>query len=55
MVYKTKKKHYIFIDESGTSDVKNFKYSPVFTVMGVVISDHTRESFNLDFQKLSDI
>ena len=48
------KKHYIFIDESGTSDVKNFKYSPIFTVIGLVIGENCREKFNLSFQKLKE-
>jgi len=48
------KKHYIFIDESGTSDVKNFKYSPIFTVVGLVIGENCREKFNSSFQKLKE-
>lgn len=49
------KKHYIFIDESGTSDVKNFKKSPIFTVIGLVIGENTRKNFNLDFQELKKV
>ncbi len=49
------RKHNIFIDEFGTSDIKNYKYSPIFTVIGLVISENSRGNFNTDFKELKKI
>ena len=56
MISSSKKKHYIFIDESGTSDVKSYQVQPYFTVIGLVISGgETREKLNDDFGKLKEL
>jgi len=44
------KKHYIFIDESGSSDTKTYKESPVFTVCAMVIGSNNRDKFEKDLE-----
>lgn len=46
------KRHYIFIDESGTSDVKSYETQPYFTVIGLVVSDSSRLKIKNDFEEL---
>jgi len=45
-------KHYIFIDESGTSDTKSFKTQPYFTVIGLVVGENGRLKLKNDFEIL---
>lgn len=42
----------IFIDESGSSDLKTHKKSPYFTICGFVINDNQRANFRLEFELL---
>ena len=46
------KKHYIFIDESGSSDPKTYKESPVFTVCAMVIGSNSRDEFEKDLESI---
>jgi|GEM_PF-1364292 len=46
------RRHYIFIDESGTSDVSSYETQPYFTVIGLVIGDGSRLKFKNDFEEL---
>jgi len=56
MISSSRKKNYIFIDESGTSDVKSYKIQPYFTVIGLVISGgDTRDKLNEDFENLKEL
>lgn len=52
MISNVNKKCFIFIDESGTSDVKSFKIQPFFTVIGLVIGENSREKMKIDFENL---
>lgn len=52
MLSEVTKKHFIFIDESGTSDVKSYKLQPYFTVIGLVVSANNREKIKVDFENL---
>lgn len=52
MFSNVNKKHFIFIDESGTSDVKSFSVQPFFTVVGLVIGEKNREFLKNDFEDL---
>jgi len=50
MLFLVVQKHYIFIDESGSSDSKTYKESPVFTVCAMVIGFSSREKFEKDLE-----
>ncbi|MFA6184651.1 MAG: DUF3800 domain-containing protein [Candidatus Shapirobacteria bacterium] len=52
MISNVNKKYFIFIDESGTSDVKSFKIQPFFTVVGLMIGENNREKMKIDFEDL---
>jgi ribosomal protein S20 len=52
MISNVDKKHFIFIDESGTSDIKSYQTQPFFTVIGLVISENNREKLRIDFEDL---
>lgn len=52
MISSVDKKHYIFIDESGTSDVKSYQTQPYFTLIGLVIGENNREKLKIDFEDL---
>jgi len=53
VISKSERTHYlIFIDESGTSDIKSYKNQPFFTLVGLVISSENRKKLNTDFQDL---
>lgn len=54
MITNSRKRHYIFIDESGTSDVKSYKNQPYFTVIGLVVGEDSRDKINIDFEKLKE-
>jgi hypothetical protein len=52
MISSVDKKHFIFIDESGTSDVKSYISQPYFAVIGLVIGENNREKMRIDFENL---
>lgn len=45
-------KQYIFIDESGTADVKSYDKQPYFCLIGLMVADNNRSNLKEDFENL---